>query len=227
METFRIYVVTNLINGKYYIGQTRLSLSDRWSNHCSCAERGDDYYFYRAILKHGKENFVIEQLAEAYTVEEINRLETLWIILTRSYDRNVGYNGTFGGDRPKQTPETLAKIQAALPRGENHHYFGKRLPEHVYEASRRACARLAEERRALRPPKRTEEESRLYHLERTCRAATHPHYVALPLNEIIDLYTVFGVTDIGKMYGVSKTPVRNRLKEAGIKLRPPHRQRKF
>jgi group I intron endonuclease len=54
----KIYVVTNKINGKQYVGQTVRDLGDRLKRHFNDAEKGDNLYFHRAILKYGKENFL-------------------------------------------------------------------------------------------------------------------------------------------------------------------------
>ncbi len=79
-----IYCYTNKINGKKYIGQT-INPEQRKRNHKHEAlNYKTDYYFHRAIRKHGLENFEykvleenIENLSdrEEYYIKEYN---TLW-----------------------------------------------------------------------------------------------------------------------------------------------------
>ena len=61
-----IYCITNLINGKKYIGQTVRSIQDRFKDHSHQAYRpeNDSRPICRAIRKYGIENFSIEQIEE-------------------------------------------------------------------------------------------------------------------------------------------------------------------
>lgn len=61
-----IYKITNLINGKIYIGQTTCSIEDRWKEHLHSAKKSvsENRPLYRAINKYGKENFSIEKIEE-------------------------------------------------------------------------------------------------------------------------------------------------------------------
>lgn len=110
-----IYKITNLINGKAYVGKT--SQSDwrvRWSQHKDFArnlqKRGrGDAYLYRAMRKHGVENFKIEVIDTAEAEETLCLKEIEWIAKLGTHDRRVGYNSTFGGESGKPTPDTLAK----------------------------------------------------------------------------------------------------------------------
>ena len=88
-----IYKITNCVNGKCYIGQTKQSLKTRWSQHKRSAKLGVTT-LYCAIQKYGIENFYIECLQE-YTIEELDTLEIYWIAKFNSY--KDGYNATPGG----------------------------------------------------------------------------------------------------------------------------------
>lgn len=46
-----IYKVTNLVNGKVYIGQTKHSLDVRKQRHLQQARKGTNTHFYQAIRK--------------------------------------------------------------------------------------------------------------------------------------------------------------------------------
>ncbi len=90
MEGF-IYKVTNKVNGKSYIGQTRNTVEFRWRQHYKAK---DNKYFHRAIQKYGKENFEVITL-EKCDVEKLNDREIFYI---SKYDTfNNGYNLTKGG----------------------------------------------------------------------------------------------------------------------------------
>ena len=55
-----IYKITNNINGKIYIGQTRIPESKRWQQHVWHADNDSDkdsLLLCKAIKKYGKESF--------------------------------------------------------------------------------------------------------------------------------------------------------------------------
>jgi group I intron endonuclease len=100
-----IYKITNLINGKVYIGKSEVSIEERWKAE-SAGYTND--HFANAIKKYGVENFKFEVLIE--TQENLNELETQFIREFRSHDQQFGYNKTFGGDGVIQTEETRRKM---------------------------------------------------------------------------------------------------------------------
>jgi group I intron endonuclease len=92
----RIYLITNLINNKYYVGQTRQSLNKRWSQHKSDAKCRHYYYLQKAINKYGSENFKIECLLEC-SLNDLDMFEEKMILAYQSNDIKFGYNLTNGG----------------------------------------------------------------------------------------------------------------------------------
>lgn len=107
----RIYKITNLINGKIYIGQTINDINYRFMQHCYYASTRHSA-ISKSINKYGKENFKIELIDECGSVEEMNEKEIYWIKELNSLSPN-GYNLCYGGNgKGKHTPETIAKIQA-------------------------------------------------------------------------------------------------------------------
>ena len=92
-----IYKITNLINGKEYIGQTSLSIQERFKQHIHDANKG--YYnhrpLYNAFNKYGIENFIIEELEEC-DFQEVNQKEIEYINKFDTYSN--GYNATLGGE---------------------------------------------------------------------------------------------------------------------------------
>jgi hypothetical protein len=73
-----------------------------------------------AIVKHGVKNFIVETLATSIqSQEELDSAERMWILVTRSYDHQVGYNIELGGNgRGKISPETRKKMSG--PKSEEH-----------------------------------------------------------------------------------------------------------
>lgn len=86
-----IYKVTNKVNGKSYIGQTRNTVEFRWRQHYKAK---DNKYFHRAIAKYGKDNFTVETLEEC-DVEKLNDREIFYIAKYNTFSN--GYNLTKGG----------------------------------------------------------------------------------------------------------------------------------
>lgn len=93
-----IYIITNKINNKVYIGQTIQPLNKRWEGHCRKAFNPNEanMAIKKAIFKYGKENFIIKEL-EKCTLDKIDEREIYYINLYNSY--NTGYNSTLGGKK--------------------------------------------------------------------------------------------------------------------------------
>lgn len=94
----RIYKITNIVNNQCYIGQA-VNIKKRWREHRSDAfnKNCKDYnmVIYKAIRKHGLENFTFEILEEC-SQDLLNEKEVYWIAYFNSYYN--GYNCTLGGD---------------------------------------------------------------------------------------------------------------------------------
>lgn len=113
----KIYIVTNLITGKQYVGQTKRSIEFRLSEHIATAKLNKyNNRFYNAINKYGEDNFKIELLEDNIaTLEEANERERFWINYYDTY--NNGYNSTIGGDGVPEyhhLEETKQKISKSL-----------------------------------------------------------------------------------------------------------------
>src|SRR5208282_5340638 len=65
-----IYLITNLVNGKVYVGQTTQRLSDRMCGHRACARQGSPMRLHRALRKYGPEMFHTQVLAVVATQEQ-------------------------------------------------------------------------------------------------------------------------------------------------------------
>lgn len=129
-----IYKITNNINGKLYVGQTRQKLNNRIKGHKhSKVQRGVDV----AIAKYGWENFSVAVIEEC-PLESLGEREIFWIAELNSKAPN-GYNLTDGGEGlVNPSEETRAKMSANRPdiSGEKNPNYGKKTPPEV-------CAKIS------------------------------------------------------------------------------------
>lgn len=117
-----IYLTTNLINNKMYIGQHRGKFNARYL--------GSGLYIKRAVKKYGQENFKVELLHVAKTLEELNILEIEYIKKYNAYNDDNFYNLSNGGEGNSRicSEETKKKISKALKgklSKEKHPLWGK------------------------------------------------------------------------------------------------------
>ena len=86
-------------NGKVYIGLTTTSLEQRKKEHKSNAKKGNRRYLYNALRKYNMvDTFKLIEIDIADTKEELYEKEMGYIIMYRSFEREYGYNMTYGGD---------------------------------------------------------------------------------------------------------------------------------
>lgn len=120
-----IYIIKCLVNNKLYIGQTINDINSRFKEHVRQSLK-NKYYgcskLARAITKHGKSNFTIEKLDEAFSQSEANSLEDFYILAGNTI--NHGYNIRRGGTNGRISPETLIKMREAKL-GSKNYWFGK------------------------------------------------------------------------------------------------------
>jgi group I intron endonuclease len=110
-----VYLVTNKINGKMYVGQTSQSLRKRWNRHKSPMNHRRSSYLFNAICKYGAGNFEVEPLVIVGTKQEMDFYETELIKFLDLRDPSKGYNLTEGGGGMlgfKLSDETRKKMSA-------------------------------------------------------------------------------------------------------------------
>ena len=96
-----IYKITNLINGKVYIGQTKQPYQSRFIQHKSHARTGCSHHkLARAFRKYGDDNFIIEPIEECL-IEKLDEREAYWIKFYQSTLDEYGYNIIDGGQSNK------------------------------------------------------------------------------------------------------------------------------
>jgi group I intron endonuclease len=109
---FKVYKVTNMINGKIYIGQTRRSLFDRMASHRDL-KRGP---MYMDIRTHGIDSFKCELLDLCKSRHKALEKELNYILLLKSNDPKIGYNIMDGNRHASVTKEKIKKtLKARVP----------------------------------------------------------------------------------------------------------------
>ena len=97
--TARIYLITNKVNGKRYVGITTKSVEKRWRLHINTANDDSYYWIHKAIRKYGPEAFEVEELGAAATWETACQIEIALIAFFKTFWLDGrGYNQTHGGD---------------------------------------------------------------------------------------------------------------------------------
>ena len=123
----QIYLITNLVTGTLYVGQTRGSLRRRWKRHLSQSRNGSSLYLHRSIRKYGVENFTIVPLRpiefDITTEDELNGWEREMIRALRNtnqlYNLTDGGAGTIGFPR-SGSRGTFTKGHIPWMRGKHH-----------------------------------------------------------------------------------------------------------
>ena len=119
-----VYIHTNKINNKKYVGQTCIGVKNRWGKDGRNYLRKrngiyDQPIFAHAILKYGWDNFQHEVVKDCLTKEDADALEILLIESLNTTDSKYGYNSRGGGSHGSLSEETKRKVSESL-RGKNH-----------------------------------------------------------------------------------------------------------
>lgn len=138
-----IYMIRNKINNKLYIGQTtdKKGFNGRYGergtgiekvyNHHIKKEKQDKSYnkhLLRSIEKYGFDAFEVnEEFDIAYSQEELNKLEYMYIEIYQCRYIEYGYNNRYGGNNGKLSEETKKKLKDIMTGryvGENNPNYG-------------------------------------------------------------------------------------------------------
>ena len=120
-----IYITTNLVNGKKYLGQKRFE--GKWNQYL-----GSGALFKKAIKKYGRENFSKNIVCICYSEEELNNTEYELSVFFDVVESPNWYNLVFGGgttsgwhpnEQTKQKISKKAKERLADPT--NHPMYGR------------------------------------------------------------------------------------------------------
>ena len=149
-----IYMITNLVNKKRYIGQTSVKYASvRWGNHRSSAKKVKKHPLYYSMNKYGLENFEFKVILKNVPDDLLNHYEIIWIdkfntLLPNGYNIVKGGISLKGRDNPmygktpwnkgrrltKEEKDNLSnkftyerrKEQRALMSGSNNPMYGKK-----------------------------------------------------------------------------------------------------
>ena len=105
-----IYKITNIVNGKVYIGQTvQTNPKMRWYEHWAAAKSGHTQHLYKSMRKYGVDAFAWKIIDQAETIEVLNQLETKWISHYRGITKC--YNHRDGGDNSLHSNDSIEKMR--------------------------------------------------------------------------------------------------------------------
>lgn len=136
-----VYMWTNLVNGKKYVGQTQC-FGNRMSNY-RCGRFND--YMKHAIQKYGIDNFDVSILERDVPYDMLDEREQYWMDYYKSYEEDYGYNiCRFAGSTKERkaserwckehsdwlkekwaTDEKYRKFWSDRMSGENNYFYGK------------------------------------------------------------------------------------------------------
>jgi len=107
-----IYIITNKINNKKYIGQTTRSLNKRIYEYKAAYKYNKFYnqHLLSAFNKYGWNNFEFSIIDTAQSIEELNTKEIKYINKYQSNNKEFGYNLENGGRNAIPDIETLNKM---------------------------------------------------------------------------------------------------------------------
>lgn len=113
-----IYKITNKINGKVYIGQTRKLVRERWYSHCEAAKYKTSPSKLHADIRLFKPPaFSIETIAWASNQDELDQRE-IELIIEYEAIKN-GYNTARGGQHYPEISNTASKARELARDGYN------------------------------------------------------------------------------------------------------------
>jgi group I intron endonuclease len=111
-----IYLITNNINSKKYVGCTKFTAKLRFNQHIKCAMKGSRCLLHKDIRLYGSENFTYKTLLKNVSYKDHEYYERLWISKLHTYYLEGGYNQTIGGNGTagyKFTEEAREKCKCA------------------------------------------------------------------------------------------------------------------
>lgn len=105
-----VYRILNKNNGKCYIGCS-IDIKRRWTQHLKLLRRGNHHndHLQKSWNMYGRESFIFEIIY--YCIPKfLYEKEIHFITHYKSYDKNIGYNNTFGGESGLLTQESIEKL---------------------------------------------------------------------------------------------------------------------
>lgn len=127
-----IYITTNTVNGRKYIGQKKSNkfLGDRYL--------GSGVHLTNAIKKYGREIFTVDLIEWCDTYEDINERERYWISYYNAVDSSDFYNESYGGQdvspmKGKKRSKKSREQQSQAITGKNNPFYGRKHSEETIQ----------------------------------------------------------------------------------------------
>lgn len=194
MSLYNIYKITNIHNGKVYVGQTVNSLKRRFSQHCT--KKQGCPYLINAISKYGRDSFVIQLLDVCDTLDQANDQEKYYIKSYKSTERQFGYNIRDGGVNGKMgevSAETRLKLSLS-------HKGKKRKPFTKEHRAKISKSKMGKRRSKV-----------------VCKKLSESHMINLQEELVVKLRSSgYSIAKIAIEFGCSPTPIRRILKKHDI-----------
>lgn len=128
-STGTIYTLTNIVNGKIYVGLTTVSLKKRLIQHRSAVNRGSNYAIHNAIRKYGWESFETAYLkvpVKYITGFEEQLIRSLGTMTPNGYNLTSGGEGTAGRKVSNKVRAEHSQRMRGRFTGENNPFYGKK-----------------------------------------------------------------------------------------------------
>lgn len=113
-----VYITTNLVNGKMYVGQHK-------SVNYDPKYLGSGKLLKKAITKYGSENFVSEPICWAESKPELDKLEIYWVDILDAVASDQFYNLTCGGYGGDILSDDQKKEKSIRNSGSGNPRYGK------------------------------------------------------------------------------------------------------
>ena len=126
-----VYKITNLLNGKVYVGQTKEKFQRRFWLHRWQLRKGkhDNKHLQNAWNKYGEDNFIFE-IIEVLPIEEIDEREKYWIKYYREQTEGC-YSIQDGGQPENLGIYVSAEMRKHIGALNRQRLLGSKLPEEV------------------------------------------------------------------------------------------------
>jgi group I intron endonuclease len=141
-----VYLVTNLVTGKQYVGQTtKRDPLKRWAAHLKNSRTTRVGPLYASIRRHGEAAFQFEIIESAPSKKALDEREAFFILKFNTISP-AGYNLASGGSNGKHSQESIEKIRLLSKAAWSDPVFREKVTSSWYDPEVRArrCAAIKE-----------------------------------------------------------------------------------